>query len=166
MTHPLLNYIPGQNPELHPWTGGYISWGPAQESSVPGSPEHLQEEPPVELGSVSELLLSSEYSDIRSSISTVRNISYQELISRSDQSLGYQGLGKRENLQLLISQPFRGESQATRIGCPCNCCIIDICFILVVTVILIIVFYFEIHKFIIELEVDYWNLQWSWKKRV
>ncbi len=33
-------------------------------SSVPGSPEHLQEEPPVELGSVSELLLPSEYSDI------------------------------------------------------------------------------------------------------
>ncbi len=20
MTHPLLNYIPGQNPELHPWS--------------------------------------------------------------------------------------------------------------------------------------------------
>jgi hypothetical protein len=37
----------------------------------------------------------------------------------------------------------------------------NICFILVVTVILIIVFYFEIHKFIIELVVDYWNLQWS-----
>ncbi len=65
----------------------------------PGSPEHLQEEPSVELGSVSELLLPSEYSDIRRSISLVRNISYQELRSRSDQSLGYQGLGKRENLQ-------------------------------------------------------------------
>jgi hypothetical protein len=79
MTHPLLNYIPGQDPELHPWTGGYISWGPAQESSVPGSPEHLQEEPPVELGSVSEPLLYSEYSDIRRSRSTVRT----HLLSRT-----------------------------------------------------------------------------------
>ncbi len=61
--HPLLNYIPGQDPELHPWAGGYIRWRPAQESSVPGSPEYFQEEPSVELGSVSEPLLSSEYSD-------------------------------------------------------------------------------------------------------
>jgi hypothetical protein len=60
-----------------------------------------------------------------------------------------------------LSQPFRGESQTTRIGCPCKCCIVDICFILVVTVILIIVFYFEIHTFIIESVINYWNLQWS-----
>jgi hypothetical protein len=45
----------------------------------PGSPEHLQEEPSVELGSVSELLLPSEYSDIRRSISLVR----QYLLSRT-----------------------------------------------------------------------------------
>ncbi len=48
-------------------------------SSVPGSPEHLQEEPSVELGSVSELLLPSKYSDIRSSISLVR----KHLLSRT-----------------------------------------------------------------------------------
>ncbi len=87
MTHPLLNYIPGQDPELHPWSGGYIRWGPAQESSVPGSPEYLQEEPSIELGSTSELLLSSEYSDNIRSRSTVRNISYQEHLSRSDHHL-------------------------------------------------------------------------------
>ncbi len=79
MTHPLLNYIPGQNPELHPWTGGYISWGPAQEFSVPGSPDYHQEEPSVELGSASEQLLSSEYSDIKESRSTVR----KHLLSRT-----------------------------------------------------------------------------------
>jgi hypothetical protein len=45
----------------------------------PGSPEHLQEEPSVELGSVSEPLLPSEYSDIRRSISLVR----QYLLSRT-----------------------------------------------------------------------------------
>jgi hypothetical protein len=28
------------------------------------------------------------------------------------------------------------------------------------------VFYFEIHTFIIESVINYWNLQWSWKKRV
>ncbi len=57
---------------------------------------------------------------------------------------------------------FRGKSLTTDIGYPCNCCIIDICFILVVTVILVFVFYFEIHTFIIEFVVDYWNLQWRW----
>jgi hypothetical protein len=87
MTHPLLNYIPGQDPELHPWAGGYIRWGPAQESSVPVSPEYLQEEPSVELCSASEPLLSSEYSDRKRSRSTVRNISYQEHLSRSDHHL-------------------------------------------------------------------------------
>ena len=99
MTHPLLNYIPGQDPELHPWTGGYIRWGPAQESSVPGSPEYLQEEPSVELGSVSEPLLSSEYSDIRRSRSTVRTHLLSRTFIKIWSSLGYQGLGKRENLQ-------------------------------------------------------------------
>ncbi len=88
-THPLLNYIPGQDPELHPWSRGYKRWGPAQESSVPGSPECLQEEPSVELGSTSELLLSSEYSDnIRSRFKiNGKNTSYQEHLSRSDHHL-------------------------------------------------------------------------------
>jgi hypothetical protein len=54
---------------------------PQFQSSRPtsGSPEHLQEEPSVELGSISELLLPSEYSDIRKSISLVR----KHLLSRA-----------------------------------------------------------------------------------
>jgi hypothetical protein len=47
--------------------------------SVPGSPEYLQEEPSVELGSVPEPLLSSEYSDRIRSRSTVR----KHLLSRT-----------------------------------------------------------------------------------
>jgi hypothetical protein len=83
-----------------------------------------------------------------------KNNSYHALPARS--------LGKRENLQKLQSQPFGGETLEANICCPCNSCILDICFILVVTVILVLVFYFEIHTYIMEFEVDYWKLQWRW----
>jgi hypothetical protein len=94
------------------WTGGYISWGPAHESSVPGSLEYPQEEPSVELGSVSELLLSSEYSDIRSSISLVRKY----LLSRTSIKIWsitwLLRLRQEGEFAITLSQTFRGESQA------------------------------------------------------
>jgi hypothetical protein len=54
---------------------------------------------------------------------------------------------------------FQRRSLATNIGCPRTCCILNICYILVVTVILVFVFYFEIHTYIVDFAVDYWKIQ-------
>ena len=127
----------------------------------PGSPEHLQEEPSVELGSVSELLLSSEYSDIRSSILLVRKY----LLSRTSIKIcSITWLSRlRQEGEFTITSKSTFQRRITsnhnwlpmqllyyrylfHISCHSNSCIC---------------IYFEIHTFIIELVVDYWNLQWS-----
>lgn len=99
--------------------------------------------PQLSFSSVSELLLSCK-TKINRKINSYQDQNTSETFS----TLGYHGLGKRENLNKLHSQSFR-EVHTTPIGCPCDCCILDICLGLFTAVILVFIFYFVIHKYLI-----------------
>ena len=43
-----------------------------------------------------------------------------------------------------------------KLECPCKCCLADICFIVIITFVLIILFFFEIHVLIIRAVLNHW----------
>jgi hypothetical protein len=62
--------------------------------------------------------------------------------------LGYQTkAGGRFYINIEVNLSEEKEVHAIIIGCPCNCCIVDIYLILVFTIILVFLFFFEIHKY-------------------
>ncbi len=71
------------------------------------------------------------------------------LHSSSDKSL----VGLNTVLTILC---FASRKRRHR-GCPCDCCLVDTSLVIIITVILIFTFFFELHTYLIELAFNYWQ---------